>query len=276
MMARSEERDEDRPARLKTRGLSVLLGLVAVCFIVNDLFAAKALRAWQPLRVLAMNLLVVGAIWCLLRLKPSRLRTVALSVLLGLVAWMGFGASAGILKVLVAAKSLSEPWPWLTLFILASNVLIFVCAIWSLLWIEPWKGWKDSGEPVSPATRRTNKLFGLSGLVAIVAVLALIYGTHQPSGVFSNSPISPGIAIFALTIWLLAMAMEWWWYFSADEHERKAADFASVVGRSLFTTVMPAWWVAARAGLLPQMDAMILWFVVQMISGIAWFWHRNR
>ncbi len=148
MMAKNEDALEDRQARLNTPALLVLLGLVAVCFAVNDLLAAKALGAWQPLGVLAMNLLIVGAIW-------------------------------------------------------------------SLLWLKPWKGWKASGEPVSRATRKTNKLYWLTELIAAVGMLALIYGTNgtdNPWGPFSNGPVSPGIAIFVIASWVLAMAIGLWRY----------------------------------------------------------------
>ena len=93
---------------------------------------------------------------------------------------------------------------------------------------------------------------------------------------FSNSPIDPGIALFAIASWLLALAISWWWYYSADEHERKSYDFGSLFGHGLFITVTPAWWVAARAGLLPQPDAMVLWGVMMTVITIGWFWHRYR
>jgi len=40
--------------------------------------------------------------------------------------------------------------------------------------------------------------------------------------------------------------------------------------------VTPAWWVAARAGLAPQPDAMILWMAAIMVSTIGWSWQRHR
>jgi hypothetical protein len=285
MMATNEDPNQDGPARLKTPALSVVLGLIAVCFTFNDLLAATELsgrRAWQPLGVLALNLLMVGAIWGLVRLKPSILKAAALTVMLGIVAWAGFGTTAGVVNVLVATKTLSEPWAWQTVCVFASNLLIGVGAIWSLLWLKPWKEWKElkgSGEPVSPSTRRTNKLYWLTELLAALGLLALLYGTNgmdNPFGLFSNSPVSPGIAIFAITSWVLAMAIGLRRYLSADEYERKANDFGKLVAFRLFYTVTPAWWVAGRAGLLPQPDAMVLWVVTMGVNAIGSGWRRNR
>ena len=73
-----------------------------------------------------------------------------------------------------------------------------------------------------------------------------------------------------------AIAVSWWWYISADEHERRAIDFGFLVGGGLFVTVTPAWWIAARAGLLPRPDAMILWVMTGVVMTLGWFWHRYR
>jgi hypothetical protein len=277
MMATSEDRHDDRPPRPKT--LSVLLGIVAVCFAANDLFAARALRAWQPLAVLAANLLVVGATWGVSRLKPSRITTAAVSFLLGVVALAGFGTTIAVAKVMVVAKTLSPPWTWrtwLTLFTFVSNLLIGVCAIWGFVLLEPWKAWKPSHEPVSRATRRANKLFGLKELLALAAVLAVLYGAHDPRKLFSNSPLSPGIAIIAIASWLLARLIREYWHYNTDEHEERAIDFGRRVGAGLFLAVTPAWWVAARASLLPQPNAMILWLVTMLVTSFGWSWHRSR
>jgi hypothetical protein len=279
MMATSEDRHEDPPPRPKTAALSVLLGIVAVCFAANDLLAARALRAWLPLAVLAMNLLVVGAIWGVSKRKPSRATTIPISLLLGFVALMGFGATASVARVVVVTKTLSTPWTWrtwLTLFTLASNLLIGICAIWGFVLLEPWKEWKASHEPVSPATRRANKLFGLKELLALLAVLVLLYGVHDPGKVFSNSPLSPGIAIVAIASWLLARLIREYWHYRTDEHEERAIDFGRRIGAGVFLAVTPAWWVAARADLLPQPNAMILWLVTMFVTSVGWSWHRSR
>jgi xanthosine utilization system XapX-like protein len=280
MMPRNEDMHEDRPARLSPAALSVLLGIIAVCFSFNDLLVAKTSRAWQPLGVLAMNLLMVGAIWGLLKLKPSRPKVAAVSMMLGIVALAGFAVTVSVVRILVATKTLSGPWPWQTVCVFASNLLIGVVAIWSFLWLKPWKEWKESGEPLSPSTRKARNLLALSGMVCGAGSVALYFGAFskdRPSAFFSNSPVPLRIAIFAIASWLLGQAInKWWWYFSADEHQRKADDVCNLVSWALFFTVTPAWWVAARAGLLPQPNAMLLWVVAVGAGAIGYFWRRSR
>jgi hypothetical protein len=283
MMARTEDTYEQQPESPGTPAVSVLLALLAVCFTANDLLAAKKFSGppgWTPLLLIAVNLLLVGLIWSLLRFKPSRLGTAASAVLLVLVALMGFGAAGDILKVLVSTRTLWGPWAWQTVFMLASNLFIGVGAIWILVSLKPWKGWKAPDEPVSPATRRTRMLFGLSGVVSILGMVALILGTsdkEDPFGVWSNRQnVSPGFAIAAIAIWLLSIAIAWRWYFSADEHERRANDVGHLFGGGLFMAVTPVWWIASRAGLVPPPDAMIIWYATVVAMGIGWAWYRNR
>ena len=280
MMAKGEHGQAYRPPELKTAALPVLLGLLAVCFSVNDLLAATALpesRAWQPLAVLAMNLVMVGAIWALSRLKPSLVKAAALSLLLGAMAFAGFSVAVTILKVLVATKTLSGPWTWQTTVVFAANLLIGVGAIGSFLWLKPWNGWRGGREPVSPATRRSNRYYWLKELLGALAMLALFLGAfskEQPFAIVSNSPVPAWIAVVAITSWLLARVLREWWRSSADEHERRASDFGRNAAAGVFLAVTPAWWVAARAGLAPQPDAMALWILTMVASTIGWSWRR--
>jgi MFS family permease len=221
---------------------------------------------------------------------PPSLKTAALSALLGFAALFGFAAAVGVVGGMIAIHMFWGPWGWPPTVILAAAVLLGAGAIWGLLRLKPWK---RPGEPVSPATRRTRRLYWLTELVAAVGVLALIFGTQlaernnlpfgvfshtmdDPSRMFSNRPITPGIAILAITIWVLAMAIGLWRYLSADEHERQANDFGKLVAFRLFYIVTPAWWIAARAGLLPQPNAMLIWFVAMWVVAITSFWRRYR
>jgi hypothetical protein len=229
--------------------------------------------------------------------RPPSLKTAALPVLLGFVALIGISAAAGMVGSMLATHTFWGPWGWPPTVIFAACLLISAGAIWGLLRLKPWERW---GEPVSPATRRTRRtrrLYWLTELVVTLAALAVIYGTQlvqgknvpkdlpfgvfshgmdDPFGMFSNRPVSPGIAIFAITSWVLAMAIGLWRYLSADEFERKANDFGKLVAFRVFYTVTPAWWVAARADLLPQPNAMVLWLVTLWVVLITSFWRRYR
>jgi hypothetical protein len=202
-----------------------------------------------------------------------------LSLLLGGVALAGFRVATGVLKVLIATNTLSAPWPWQTAVMLASNLLIGVGAIGVLLWLKPWQEARRVDEPVSPATRRANKLYWLKEFLAALAMVALIFGAYSkdhPFALFSNSPVPLWIAIVAIASWLLARVLREGWRNSADEHERRASDFGRNAATGVFLALTPAWWVAARAGLMPQPDAMILWIITMVVSTIGWSWQRYR
>jgi hypothetical protein len=210
--------------------------------------------------------------------RPMSLKVTALSFLLGIVALMGLSSAVQLVGWVIFV----DDFVWgsaegrRVMIVLPVSLLIGGAALWGLMRLKPSRG---KGEPISPTTRKTNTLMLLSASVCVPGGLALFYDAFSrdnPWGFYSNSAISPGIASFAITSWLLSMAIAWWWYYSADEHERKAYDVGSLFGHGLFITVTPAWWVAARAGLLPQPDAMVLWCVTMAVITIGWFWHRYR
>jgi MFS family permease len=221
---------------------------------------------------------------------PPSLKTVALSALLGFAALFGLAASAGVVGGMLATHTFWGPWGWPPTVILAASLLISAGAIWGLWRLKPWQ---RSREPLSPATRRTRRLYWLTELATALALVAVIYGSqsvdvkdvpfgtfsvgkNEPLGMFASRPVLPGIAIFAITSWVLAMGIGFWRYLSADEHERTANDFGKVVAFRLFYTATPAWWVAARAGLLPQPNAMFLWVLTLWVALITSIWRRYR
>jgi MFS family permease len=227
--------------------------------------------------------------------RPLSLTLAALSVLLAFAALIGFCAAVCMVFLMFATHTLWGPWGWPTPAILAAGVLISGGAIWGTLRLQPLL--RAAVLPFSPATRRTMQLYKLMQLVGAMAALALIYGTQSdvgknfpedlpfgvfsngtddPLGIFSNRPVSLGFAVFAITSWLLAMAIGLRRYLSADEHERQANDFGKLVAFRLFFTVTPAWWVATRAGLLPQPNAMVLWLLTLLVAATTSFWRRWR
>ena len=207
---------------------------------------------------------------------PAKVMTVALAVMLGCLMLSGAVGTAVILRVLIARQTLLGPWGWQVPTFLVIDLLVVVAAIWGLWRLKPWQGWTGPREPVSPATQKANRLFGLKELLGLAAVLALVCGARDPIKAFSNSPLSPGVAIFAIAAWLLARALREWWGRRSDEHEQRAIDFGRRVGAGLFLAVTPAWWVAARGGLLPQPNVMILWAVTMLATSFGWSWYRGR
>ena len=287
MMARSEDRYEDRPPTLMDVVMPTVLGFVALFAFtgaaagLSGLVASMmAQGAWDggKLAVLLASLVVgAAAIWGLSRFKPSRPKTAAVTMLLAFVSLAGLVGAGAIVKVLSDQNLLWRLGTWPTLGFFAGNLLVGVAGIGALLWLKPWKGWKAAAAPVSPATRKANRLFGLKELGALVAMLVLYLGTFSPAhpfAIFSNSPVPLWVAIVVIAGWLLARVLREWWGNSADEHERQAHAFGRSIGVGVFFALTPAWWVAARAGLVPQPDAMILWVIVQIVVSAAWPWRR--
>ncbi len=103
---------------------------------------------------------------------------------------------------------------------------------------------------------------------AALAMAALVIGAFrkdQPFGLFSNGPVPVWAALVAIVSWLLARGLREWWRASSDEHEQHASDVGRNAAAGVFFALTPAWWVAARAGLAPQPDAMVLWMITMVI-----------
>lgn len=282
MMVSSEERGGERPARLGLPLLSMLAGYLTVFgFIVDGHLSRNTL--WDPQyrnlwHAIVFNLLLVAGIAALGKVRSSRPRILAQLALLAMAAFMVSGATISILKHLHARDYLGL-WYWKTLGLVAGNLLVLggsICGAWLL---APWKTLNAAPEPVSPATRRTQALFGLAGVVGVLAVVVLLIGIGASDGnpVWSNRQNVPlALAVVAILIWLVSIALSWWWYHSADEHERRANDVGFLAGGGLFMAVTPVWWILSRAGVLPPPDAMVLWYATILAMGIGWAWHRNR
>lgn len=307
MMAKTEDPGVARPVSLTFALLSVLLTVVlghVVLFALVRLDAMARVLAganllwgpvhWQTTGMLGAYLLlgagaIAGVIWLrpwgvIVAMSrearggdgPEDLKPAVMSILLGLLALAGLSAAAGVVGAVLYDPRIKHPVNWLSWAYFALYLLIGLGAIWALVRLKPW----TRREPMSPSTRKTNALFGLGGILATVSCLAVIVHTMQGGGnafaFFSNSPVAPWVAVFAIATWLLSWAISWLWYFSADEHEQRASDVGLLFGGLAFAVVTPAWWVAARAGLMPQPNAMALWLAVNLIWTGGWLWRRNR
>jgi hypothetical protein len=209
--------------------------------------------------------------------RPATLGAIVLSVALTTVA---LGALSGAVSIVAVVLFFTPPhfvWgsrgSWMTLGFLALNLLIAGLALWGLLRLKPWKDW---GGPMSPATRKTNKLYWLKEGLAGVAMLVVIFGALNPKAAFSNSPVPLWVAVVAIPCWLVARVIREGWRNSSDEHARRASDFGRNAALGVFLAVTPAWWIAWRAGIAPQPDAMILWLLAMLVSTAGWSWRLNN
>jgi hypothetical protein len=205
--------------------------------------------------------------------RAMNLRTVALTAVLGLLLLLSIGAIGG-----AAAAWIKSPENWgAAVLAMAGAVLIGAAATLGLLKLKPWAG---SGEPISPGTRKANNLLLLSGFIGGVlgAVLSLsMISLDDPLALFSNSPMPRAVVIPSIAVWLLIVPLiSWQWHLSVDEHEEQSYQFGGLAALYLYSFLTPAWWLAARGGLLPAPDAMIIFMGVMLVWGIGWFWRRYR
>lgn len=118
--------------------------------------------------------------------------------------------------------------------------------------------------------------------LAVSMVLGMIVGTATAllqSGTEWLEPGSrsmpPALAISA-TILLLTVGPwgSWRWWRAIDEHERAAyIDGANAAGHfALFGGI--AWWLLARAALVPEPEAMILVIVMSFIWSAVWLYRK--
>ena len=200
-------------------------------------------------------------------------KTVALSALLGLLVLLALGAIGGVAAAMLGGEANRSE----AAIILAVALLIGGAAVWGLVRLKPWAG---SGEPVSPATRKANNLLLLSGLIGGVlgAVLSLsMLSMDDPLALVSNSPMPRAVVIPSIAVWLLIVPLiSWQWHLSVDEHEEQSYQFGGLAALYLYAFVAPAWWLAARGGLVPAPDAMVIFLGVMLVWGVGWFWRRYR
>ena len=61
-----------------------------------------------------------------------------------------------------------------------------------------------------------------------------------------------------------------------DEHEERSYQFGGLAALYLYGFATPAWWLAARGGLVPAPDAMVIFLGVMFVWCVGWFWRRYR
>lgn len=206
---------------------------------------------------------------------PMSRKTVALSVLLGLVALIGLSWAVQVVGWAIVVDDFAWDSAAGRRLMIAFPVCLIIggSALWGLMRLKPW------GDPMSPRTRKTYTRIALAVLVLIPATMVLFISTFSREnmyGIFSDSALSPGISIYAIVSWLVAVTIIGWAVLCTDEHERRANELSFITGGAIFITVTPAWWLAARADLLPQPNAMVLWFATVPTMAIVALWYQFR
>lgn len=171
-----------------------------------------------------------------------------------------------------AAAALDHGEPSATdVAVIGAIALLAVLASWQL-----WRFLSKQGlEPEAPRIQRARKLFVAMGLIGGVLGLLLAIGTDGDLAVYSNGPINPLVALVAAVIFLVIVPIATWvWWKSIDEHEANAYRDGSMIAVHAYFFIVPAWWLAARAGYVPAQDPMVVLLIVSVIWGAVWFIRR--
>ena len=208
--------------------------------------------------------------------RAAGVKTVALSIVLGLVMLLALGILIGAGYALATGEVDPGEMP-ITIGLGIVGGLALLVAVVGLVRLKPWAG---IGEPISAKTRKANNLLLLSGALGGVIGAALSIATismDDPFTLFSTAPLPPAVIIPALVVWLLIVpAISWQWHRSIDEHETQSYQFGGIVALYLYAFLAPAWWFAWRGGLVPAPGTMVVYLIVMSIWGLGWFWRRYR
>lgn len=160
------------------------------------------------------------------------------------------------------------------------DVLLGIVIAWMLvvagLAVLAARVWpKHAKEPISRSTRRSRNLIYV--LLALSVALGLLLGYNETDGtsVLSNGPIPLFPALVAIGLWAAcAPIVTLMWWRSTDEHDRASyTDGANIAGHA-YLFIAPSWWVATRAGLLPEQDPMVVLLIVATIWSAVWLYRR--
>lgn len=118
-----------------------------------------------------------------------------------------------------------------------------------------------------------------SGLLGLITAMLMRSGEIDGSAspFFSNSALSPDIAVALALIWGIGISIAVVVYQrTIDDHERQAYLWAGLAGYYAFVVPAPAWWVLARADLAPPLNAMLLFALTIVVNAAVYLWLKFR
>lgn len=148
-----------------------------------------------------------------------------------------------------------------------------------LLSVFIWKQLKKRPGNMMAASERNSRIIYIASMVigGFVGIYMVATDGAGFSTMFSNGPISSltamgGIIGFGLLMPIITIL----WWRATDEHELKAYSDGALIAFHAYIFVVPSWWLAARAGWLPQPDPMIIFCGVMLIWSAVWFARKYR
>lgn len=156
-------------------------------------------------------------------------------------------------------------------------VLMGMLAMLTLLVFAGWKLWPhEAGEPIAQSTRKSMRLLYIALAIGFaLGIFFALSGDMAGTSLFSNEPVAPAIAAVGLAVWLIAIPwLTWLWWRSVDEHEAAGYSQGALLSAHVYVILVPAWWLATRAGWLPPQDPMIVLAIIMTLWSGIWIYKR--
>jgi len=137
--------------------------------------------------------------------------------------------------------------------------------------IDQWRQW-------SPRKRLYwISLFGSFGLGIMIAIMMQSGQQDVSNDMFSNSALTPTMAVVLSLMWVIGLGVAMILYHrSIDDHERHAYRLGAAAGFYAFVVPCPVWWVLARAGMAPPVEAMSLFLFSLIVNCGVYLWFKFR
>lgn len=139
-----------------------------------------------------------------------------------------------------------------------------------------WRFWpRGRDEPEAPRVKSARIILVAVCIVSAVIGIILAVEDEGASSLFSNAPINPAMGMLVLVLWLVSVpVLTWLWWRKVDEHEAGAHRDGAAIAAHAYMFIAPAWWIASRAGWLPNQEPMIVLLIVSAVWCVVWFIKR--
>ena len=133
-------------------------------------------------------------------------------------------------------------------------------------------------EPLTPQERLNRNLLIGSGLLGgLTALVAIVGSGLKPTDLFSDAPLPPMIALaIVLMLGIALPVIGYFWHKTVDEQEVDAYKTGALYGFYVYGIGGPLWWFAARGGLVPPLNGVILYYATIAVVGAVWMWKKHR
>ncbi|MEP0191049.1 MAG: hypothetical protein ABJP70_10525 [Erythrobacter sp.] len=154
-----------------------------------------------------------------------------------------------------------------------AGMLTALAVVLNLVW-RVWPRARPDSEAQSTIKSRTI-LLQMAVIGLVLGVISALADPDSSQTLFSNGPLTPVWAGAMLAIWLVFLpVISWKWWQSVDEHEATAYREGGFWAAHLYLFLVPAWWIAERAGWLPPQEPMIV-FIIVCVFWTGWWLYKR-